>query len=194
LFARIQLPHKPDSQDRLGRTRVAGHTGRSGSIVVIRRLLIARIPPVDKLVVSMSQAAGSGGSFLSSVQMILIEPTENYRQRWAEHYRKVQKTLNAPPKYEDSWDEWIIGHPRATRDGPVPFLKVVNALARTSGAKSKRERDQVKIPVMKRLGALIRARFVCRYNSNPASKLRPAAENGRKTGFEPGSFAAVDHG
>lgn len=126
-------------------------------------LLIAPILPINKLIVHLSPAAESSGTFSLSALMILIEPTENYERRWAEHYRRAQEVLRTPPKYEDSWDEWIIGYLRSTGDSPIRFMQVVNALARTSGARSKRQREQVKIAVMKRLGALIRGRLVRRW-------------------------------
>ena len=100
-----------------------------------------------------------GGVFMA---MILVEPEESYQCRVTDHHRRTLELLTAPSQHESGWDEWIVLHLCQQRE-PILIMRVVNYLAKECRARSKRERERVKVEIIKRIGTLIRQKIVSRW-------------------------------
>ena len=94
--------------------------------------------------------------------MILTEPADVYRERIEERHRQADALVHAPTQYEDAWDEPNLVYLRGYAGRALPFMEVVNVLGKSSPPQSKREREQAKLQVSKRLAALIHTGQVAR--------------------------------
>jgi len=94
--------------------------------------------------------------------MILAEPPDAYRVRKEAHYRQVDVVLHGPAQQPDPWDALILaflaGHP-----APIRFMSAVTRLGRGCRPTNRKQREEVKLEIIRRIDLLVREGVVIRH-------------------------------
>ena len=93
--------------------------------------------------------------------MIIAEPLAAHRQRVEARRRQVDAVLRSSPQHASAWDQPILAL-LSGQSGPIRLMGAVNALAKGFRPKSRRQREEVKVEIIKVLCAMVREGLVTR--------------------------------